>query len=289
MRLSELFLSERIRTLTTQEKALLKMDINDMSDEERQLRAKIDVDDWEENKQAMTSRHGSHNKVSDFESDANFQGIRKNKQYQIRKGMNVFVYRNLNVSAIDKRIHKDQIVWSLRSNENITGSGGYSDISKGNVIHHAVNVALSNVKFVVKEGTESKYGAHSEIEWSDTGEPIHTRNRRADTGTGWRGVRSSGQKNVHAGVSGDLLSWGSVAFPDFKEIMTNDEWSIITYDPYKFTDFQIVDKATLGPGKTMSTIGKVSGADMVLMGNMPAKILNVIQIQRPLVLAKNAK
>lgn len=291
MKFTEIFLTERERKLTARERALLKKDINAMSDEEKELRAKIDSDDWEENEGALADRYGKHDDVSDFEGDGNFSGNFKDKNYRLKRGMEVFVFRNLNVGSIDKRIHKDQIIWSIRANENVKGDEGYSDAKKGNVMHHAANVALTNAKFVVKEGTEAKYGRHSEIEWVDNGDGSVTskfvKNKKADPGTGWRGVRSTGQKNIHAGVTGTIQSWGKVAFPDFKEIMSNDDWSIMTYDPYKFTEFQIVDKKTLGPGKKMEVLGDAKGAEMVMMGNMAAKVLGVIKTQRPLVIAKN--
>jgi hypothetical protein len=279
-------LNERLRKLSKEDKALLRKDINDMTDEEKARRKEIDAADWDENAEVLNDKYGKHKEVSPLEDEANFHGIGKDKKYQIKTGMNVFVYRNLNVTTIDPRFHDNQVVWSIRSNKNYKAGGGYDDIKAGNVIHHAENVALADARFEVKEGYESKHGKYSEIEWSDTGRAELVKTHPADGGFGWRGVRSSGQKNVHAGVVGDLLSWGKVAFPSFKEIMGGDEWQVMTYDPYKYTAFQIVDKTTLGPGKKMEVLGEASSAKIVLMGNMVADILGVMKTQRPLVLGR---
>ena len=281
-------LNERARELTPKERALLRKNINDMTDEEKALRAKIDSEDWDENAAAVSDRYGKHDTVTDFEDDSNFSGKNKEKHYRLKRGMNVFVYRNLNVTTIDPRFHEHQVIWSLRANKSYSTGDG-DDISSGNVIHHAINVALENAFFVVHEGREGKYGKHTEIVWDEAGNIVSTKSVPADSGSGWRGVRSSGQKNVHAGVIGDLQSWGKVAIPPFKELMESDEWQILTYDPYKYTQFQIVDKTTLGPGKTMKVVGEAHEADMVLMGNMVSNVLGVLKVQRPLVIGKNVR
>ena len=73
---------------------------------------------------------------------------------------------------------------------------------KGKVIHHLYNVTLENVTFAVQAAGNAK-------------------------------ARTTGQKNVHAFVRGDMVAVGDT------------EGEAVTYSPYKYTTF--VDKATEAP------------------------------------------
>lgn len=202
--------------------------------------------------------------------DANYTGRNHNRRYKIQSGMNVYVYRNLNVTTIDRSYQPTEVVWSVRANQNYPAPAGYDAVKTGSVIHHTKNVSMSNVRFDVKIGRESRHGKYSEIEFTDGGTRF-VKSHSIDSGHGWKGVRSSGQKNVHAGVIGDILSWHIQ--PSIEEVM--DEWQMVMYDPYRFEQFQVVDKK-------LKVLGDAHTADAVMMSSMI-----VGGVHRPIVFAKN--
>lgn len=91
-------------------------------------------------------------------------------KYPLRQGMRVFVYRNLN------RVKKGSCpMFSIQSRENLT-EDGFDKLPYGRVFHHSDDIILHDCSFSVQM-------------------------------SGWRKVKETGVKNVHAGVVGTLMAW----------------------------------------------------------------------------------
>lgn len=94
-------------------------------------------------------------------------------RYPIYAGQRVFVYRNLNRMRRGARP-----VFSIQSRETII-TEGFSPLTYGKVFHHTHDVLLKDCTFVVSQ-------------------------------SGWRRVRDTGVKNVHAGIIGTLVQWQDI-------------------------------------------------------------------------------
>lgn len=133
--------------------------------------------------------------------ESNFRGARNAARYPIFAGMLVFVYRNLNVSHVEER-YRHPVLYSIRAAETVR-CAEFSPLKSGYVFHHSPCVRLMDCHFVVKCGEET-------------------------TSSGWKAVRETGRKNVHAGIMGRLVSWDQELDPCGMSI---------TYNPYLHENF----------------------------------------------------
>lgn len=101
----------------------------------------------------------------------------------------------------------------------VLGEVIYSIRLKGIVCLHSPLVELKDATFRASRGSSNSYG--------------------------WEGVRSTGRKNVHAGVSGNFTA--ATSTEGLGEFLSDDSWSVVGYDPRRDSGFMLLDKLTREP------------------------------------------
>jgi hypothetical protein len=198
---------------------------------------------------------------SDEPYKTNFSGLKGDDERTIQKGEKVRVFRNLNTKTVKNRWEKDDIedfrdvknvLWSIRNKQ-------------GKTIHHTYQVWLKNCTFPITEG---KFNFNVD----DKGKP--------KKGTGRRGVVQSGNKDIHAFVEGDIITWDNFNY-DYKA--DGQTWVNLYYNPYLVDAFVVADT----PENRENGIAKkkiISAEEVIMAENT---LPNGVKI--PMVLAKNPK
>jgi hypothetical protein len=203
----------------------------------------------------------------DEEHKTNFSGQKSKKNPNkvlkdrfIHKGQKVKVFRNLNTGTVKNRWEeegvegfkeKEDILWSIRDNKNVT-------------IHHTYQIWLKDCTFPVTEGNFNFN--------------IDQNTGKYKKGTGRRGVLQKGNKEIHAFVLGEIVTYDNF---NFNYVEDDNQWVKLFYNPEVLDVFVVADTPENRENGTAKR--KVLSAEEVIMAEDRLPIGIII----PFVLAKN--